>query len=46
MLGLVERRLREASFALESLSNMVQSVALYHGDFLELGRGEIIVPPR
>ncbi len=44
MLGLIERRLRQESFALDRLSTLSQSVALHHGDFLELGRGEILVP--
>jgi formylmethanofuran dehydrogenase subunit C len=43
MLGLVERRLRNESFAPDRLSALSQPVALHHGDFLELGRGEILV---
>jgi formylmethanofuran dehydrogenase subunit C len=44
MLGLVERRLRGESFATKCLSALSRHVALHHGDFLELGRGEILVP--
>lgn len=44
MLGLVERRLRGESFAPDRLLVLSQPVALHHGDFLELGRGEILVP--
>lgn len=43
MVGLLDRHLRSQSFAVASLSHLAQPVDLYHGDLLELGRGEILV---
>jgi formylmethanofuran dehydrogenase subunit C len=43
MLGLARAELQRAAFASDALPRLVGPVALYHGDFLELGRGEVLV---
>jgi hypothetical protein len=43
-LALIERRLRDARFAESRLGALVDEVELWHGDFLESGRGEVFVP--
>jgi formylmethanofuran dehydrogenase subunit C len=43
VLRLVAQRLRELNFAEEHLAGLSAEVELWHGDFLELGRGEIVV---
>lgn len=43
MLGLARTQLQREAFAIDAVSRLVEPVALYHGDFLELGRGEILI---
>jgi formylmethanofuran dehydrogenase subunit C len=43
MLGLIARELRSADFAADQLDQLKQPVDLFHGDFLELGRGEVLI---
>jgi formylmethanofuran dehydrogenase subunit C len=44
MLRLVGQQLRGESFAVDRLPRLAQAVELHHGDLLELGRGEILLP--
>ena len=44
MLGLVARELRRENFAVDRLAQLKEPIALYNGDLLELGRGEILIP--
>jgi formylmethanofuran dehydrogenase subunit C len=43
MLGLVRAELKREAFANDALQRLVEPVELYHGDFLELGRGEVLI---
>jgi formylmethanofuran dehydrogenase subunit C len=47
MLNLIARLLHDEAFARSALARLAQPVDLYHGDLLELGRGEILLarPP-
>jgi formylmethanofuran dehydrogenase subunit C len=43
MLALIKRELQAAAFAPPLLEKLTHPVELYHGDLLELGRGEILI---
>jgi hypothetical protein len=44
MLHLVEKSLHARGFQPPRLKNLAGSIGLYHGDLVELGRGEILLP--
>jgi formylmethanofuran dehydrogenase subunit C len=43
-LHLIEKHLHEEGFSPPRLRNLAATIELFHGDLLELGRGEILVP--
>lgn len=45
MLRMIEAQLASESFAPEYLSQLAAAVELYHGDTLQLGRGEVLLAP-
>lgn len=46
VLKLLEKQLHDAGFAAPGLELLSGTVELHHGDMLELGRGEILLPAR